>query len=331
MLAALGLLAVVLAVTDTPLPSRDPRTRRTSPGMTARRSHERLRSVCAGDRPPLPEALFYELRAGAFPGSGRPDVAVHVPPGFDASRRPGALIYFHGWNGCVTTALGDDDAPCSDGGDVRPAAGLAAQLDDARANALLVAVELRADMATGEPGQMAMPSGLRDLLGELFREHLAEPLGCTLEVDGLDRVVLVTHSGGYQAAAGVLQYGDVPQITEVDLLDSLYGAQEVFSEWMQDEMARFDPRVDASLRFVDLYTLGGGTFDRSRVMASFAKGAASDAGLPDLVYDDDGDDDLGEDALAHAIVFKRVPREHPDLPRVYLRPLIESAGFARRD
>ena len=61
-------------------------------------------TACEGLRPPLAQSLLYELRSGAFPGSGRPDVAVHVPPGFDATRRPGVVVYFRGWNGCVQAA-----------------------------------------------------------------------------------------------------------------------------------------------------------------------------------------------------------------------------------
>jgi len=78
-------------------------------------------TACEGNRSPLPRSLLYPLAAGAFPGSGRPDVAVHVPPGFDATRRPGLIVYFHGWNGCVEAALADEDMPCSEGGEPRSA------------------------------------------------------------------------------------------------------------------------------------------------------------------------------------------------------------------
>jgi len=275
-------------------------------------------TACEGGRPPLPQSLFYELRAGAFPGSGRPDVGVHVPPGFDATRRPGVVVYFHGWSGCVQAALGDEDVPCSDGGEVRTASHLAAQLDAAQVNAVLVAVELRPDLPTGEPGQLATLGGLRALLRELFDEHLAPSLGdpCGLEVDALDRVVVVAHSGGYQAAASVLAMGDVSSVTEVVLLDALYGADEVFARWVDG--ARFD----ASRRFVDLYTCCGGTLELSRALAA----VAHDAGPP--VLDDDGDSELYRGALDRPLVFKRVPRPHDELPGAYLRPILEAAGFA---
>lgn len=275
-------------------------------------------TACEGARPPLPQSLFYELRAGAFPGSGRPDVGVHVPPGFDATRRPGVVVYFHGWSGCVQAALGDEDVPCSDGGEVRAASHLAAQLDAAQVNAVLVAVELRADLPSGEAGQLATLGGLRALLRELFDEHLSATLGnpCGVEVDALDRVVVVAHSGGYQAAATVLAMGDVPSVTEVVLLDALYGADEVFTGWVDG--ASFD----ASRRFVDLYTCCGGTLERSRALAAVAR----DSGPS--VLDDDSDSELYRQALERPLVFKRVPRPHGELPGAYLRPILEAAGFA---
>jgi hypothetical protein len=321
-LVALWSLALALQWTrDAPVARQEvERTAGSSRG--AHRSHGRLVGSCSGDRPPLPDALYYELRSGAFPGSGHPDVAVHVPPGFDATKRPGAVVYFHGWNGCVAAALSSEDVPCTSGGAPRPAARLSAQVDEAHVNALLVAVELRYDMPTGEAGELAASGGMRELLRELLDEHLAEPLGCRLDVDELERVVVIAHSGGYQAAASALAFGDVPQITEVDLLDSYYGADDVFGAWALDAVARFD----GSRRFIDLYTCCGGTVERSRAMAQLL---ASEDGAETMVFDDDTDGEVDAAALAFPVVVKRAPAAHPDLPRTYVRALIEAAGFAR--
>ncbi len=285
-------------------------------------------SACEGARGALPSALFYELRAGAFPGSARPDVAVHVPAGFDATRRPGLILYFHGWQGCVAAALADDDGPCTDGGAPRPGIDLASQVDASGVNALLVAIEVRADRATGEPGKMAMPAGLRDLLRELFAEHLREPLGCALEVDALDRVVVVAHSGGYQAAAGALALGDVPNVTEVDLLEALYGADEVFFRWMQSQLPRFDARAHDALRFVDLYTCCGGTSDPSRILADRVAGALAVTGLSGSLWNDDHEADIGPAALTHPVVFQRVSGLHAELPRTTSGSSSRRQGFA---
>jgi len=277
-------------------------------------------STCEGGRSPLSAALEYQLRGGAFPGLRRPDVAVHIPQGFDATGRPGLVLYFHGWQSCVQAALSATDVACGDDGSLRPAADLIAQVDASRINAILVAVEVRADALTGEPGQLAMPGGARSLLRELFAEKLAAPLGCTLGPDALDRIVVVAHSGGYQAAAS---------ISEVDMLDALYGGQDIFARWIADDAARFDSQVSGGLRFVDLYTCCAGTQGSSRSMARRARDILGAAGLAQGVREEDSGSDLDEKDLSVPVLFKRVGRAHADLPRAYVRALLEAAGFAR--
>jgi pimeloyl-ACP methyl ester carboxylesterase len=225
--------------------------------------------------------------------------------------------------------VADEPTPCSEGGAPRPAGNLARQVDDAGINALLVAVELRADMPTGEPGELMTPGGFRSMLREILTDDLAAPLGCALDVDALDRVVLLAHSGGYQAAAAALEYGDVTRVTEVALLDALYGAEDSFSRWFGGQLRRFDGEVAEPLRFVDLYTCCGGTAERSRGMARFAANALSHDGLSRSLYDDDGPGEPDADALAHPVVIKRVAAAHGDLPREYVRALLGAAGFAR--
>ncbi|HEY8087514.1 MAG TPA: hypothetical protein VIF09_06715 [Polyangiaceae bacterium] len=291
---------------------------RDAAGALARRD---AATACEGNRPAMP-TLFYELRSGAFPSTGRPDVAVHVPPGFDATRHPSMVVYFHGWNGCVGTALADDDAPCSDGGAPRRASGLARQLDDAGVNALLVAVELSADAPSGDPGDLMEDDGLRTLLSELLAEHLSPELGCTLELERLDRVVVVAHSGGYQAAAAVMQRGGVA-LSEVVLLDAYYGADEVFRGWARDAVDDFD----GTRRFVDLYTCCGGTLERSRALTEELR-TRDGAGL--ALYDDDGPD-FAEESAAAPVVVARVPEPHAEVPFVRFGSVLRRAGMARVD
>jgi len=301
----------------------------TGSGKNAVKAQRRIqaRNACEGGRPPLPDMLAYNLQSGAFPGSRHPDVAVHVPAGFDATRRPGLIVYFHGWQGCVAASLASGDVPCADGGPPAPASNLIAAVDAAGVNALLVAVELRVNMPTGEPGQLSMASGLHDLLRELLSEKLAGALGCPLPVDRLDPVVIVAHSGGYQAAASVLSRGDVPQIREVVLLDALYGSEEAFRRFVVDDIDGFDPRRSGGLRFVDLYTCCGGTLDASRSLSRLFEGSLARAGLGRALFVDDGDREPDAAVLAHRVVFKRVPRAHGELPRAYARSLLEAAGF----
>jgi hypothetical protein len=300
-----------------------PATRREAPRQAALTAA--TRTTCEGQGLVLPHALFFELRSGAFPGAGHPDVAVHVPSGFDATRRPGLVLYLHGWRGCAAAAFSSDEGACEDAGP--PGADLAAQVDAAGVNALFVALETRFDQPTGEPGQLAMPGVGRDLLRELLSEHLADSLGCAIPVEAIDRIALIAHSGGYQAAAGLLALGDLPHVAEVVLLDALYGGRDVFIRWIRDRSRRFDPRADDAVRFVDLYTCCGGTADASRNLARGTRDVL--AALPGALFDDDGDGDLSATMLQHPVVFKRVPLAHSALPAAYVRAVVESAGFAR--
>jgi hypothetical protein len=293
-------------------------------GVVSRRAQPGLapRSRCATRATSISQELT--LRAAAFPGSPAPDATVHVPAGFDPARRPGIVLYFHGWRGCAASSLAPADLPCEPGGPPRTASNLAAQIDDARVNAILVAVELRIDMPTGEPGALAMPGGLRGLLQELLSERLVPVLGCALDVDAIDRVVVVAHSGGYQAAAAAIRWGDLPQIVEVALLDALYGARDVFEDWILEGIRRAG---SGRRRFVDLYTCCGGTEIASRALAASATRALHGERSRAL-FDDDVGEELAPQALMHDLVFARVPRTHEELPRAYTEAIVAAAGFA---
>jgi hypothetical protein len=217
------------------------------------------------------------------------------------------VIYFHGWNGCVRVALGDEDAPCVENGPDRTASSLAAQLDASKVNAMLVAIELRPDVASGDPGRLAEPGRVRALLQELFVEHLALPFGRTLDVDALGPTVVLAHSGGYQAAAATLALGGV-RIDDVVLLDALYGADDVFGS-----------AARGGVGLLDLYTCCGGTDGHSRALAAALASARTggDVGV------DDSDSELDPTTLTHTVFFKRVPAAHALLPELYARVVFE--------
>jgi hypothetical protein len=272
------------------------------------------------DRSPRARTWLLDLRSRAFADADGPAVGVHVPPRFDAGRGPGVILYFHGWNGCVRVALGDEDAPCVEDGPDRAASSLAAQLDESGVNAMLVGIELRPDVASGDPGGLAEPGRVRALLRELFVEHLALPLGRTIDVDALGPTIVVAHSGGYQAAAATLALGGV-RVDDVVLLDALYGADDVFGS-----------AVRGGVRLLDLYTCCGGTDGHSRALAAAlaptrdgtardAKGDGGEGHRSALI--DDGDADLDPTTLTHTVFFKRVPAAHARLPQLYARVVFD--------
>ena len=283
---------------------------------------------------PLPDGqapapvLTYQLAAAAFPDASTPSVAVHIPPGFDPSQRPSVIVFFHGWDNCVTNVIGNVDTACVDGGTPRIAMHLADQIDAARVNAILVAVELEVDMSTGDPGQLAVQGDFRALLHELFTEHLDAVLGCPLDVTSLDRVVLSSHSGGYWATASVLTMGDVPSIREVDLLDSLYGEIPSFYAWAQTGITRFNSASVDELRWRDIYTATGGTDVNSQAMATDMQGWLDDAGRGPSELDDRTTDTLEAGAYLHPVVFKLTDLTHDEVPQFYVEQLARESGFA---
>lgn len=289
------------------------------------------RTKCQGarDSDAIPAIATYNLRSAPFPGSDHPDVAVHVPAGFDGTEDPGVVVFFHGWENCVANVLGSVDGACSPDGPVRDAMHLAEQLDAAHVNAILVAIEGRYDVQSGEPGQLLVPGNLRALLHELFVEHLNEPLGCELDVDDFEHVVLSSHSGGYQATSAALQFGGVP-VREVQLFDSLYGEVLAFHQWIASNAPRFENGRGASLRFANVYTCCGGTSDNSRVMAGGIAEPLTSAGRDGALYADESTTAIAPSDLSKPIVFKLSELSHVDVPRTWFRTLVETSGFAPR-
>jgi hypothetical protein len=277
--------------------------------------------------PAIPPLLLFDLRAGAFPDAGHPDVAVHVPRGFDPWNHPGLVVFFHGFDNCVKNVVGSVDTECTPDAGARDALHLSDQLDAARVNAILVAVELPYDASTGAAGQLAKPGDFHALLHELFTEHMDALLGRALDVADFDPIVVATHSGGYEAAAMAISVGQVPQIREVDLFDSLYGDTAIFDTWVHANEGRFAPQRTDGLRFMNVYTQNGGTEPNSRAMEANVAEWLGDAGLSSSLLDDNVTDTLEAGAFAHPVIFKLTSLPHGDVPKVYFQIFASHAGF----
>lgn len=248
---------------------------------------------------------LYELRSQAFPGRG-PGVLVHVPDGFDPSAPLDLLVYFRGWNSCVTVLAGDAPAPCTPGGRVRKHSDLVGQFDRAGVNALLVMPELRVEEATGDPGQLGARDGFARFLAELL-----ETLG-PLGVSGVRRVALAAHSGGYVATAAVIQRGGVALTGPVGLFDALYGESSVFEQ-----------TALSGVRLFDLYTSAGGTDDNSRAL-----GARLQSRMGGVVLDDRASAPTAEQWAAQVLI-KKVPEDHSSVPLRHFEGFVRQCGFER--
>lgn len=282
----------------------------------------------AGGRCPvtLPPTLTFELASGAFAGSGHPDVAVHVPPGYDACRPQGAIVYFHGFYNCVENAIGATDTPCTSGGPARVAHHLSEQLDAARVNSLLIAVEIAYDQASGNPGALATTGGLRALLDELFDDHLSAMLGRATHVSDLDRIVLASHSGGYTAVARGIDRGMLPRLDEVMLFDSLYGEIPTYEGYTVMQLSRFDPS-GAALRFAMVFTDGGGTDIHSRALGADIESGLTALGHPEWLLFDDTTATLDAAAFTHPLVVKHSALSHDGVVLSYFQRFVAAAGF----
>jgi hypothetical protein len=278
----------------------------------------------ASPPPCLPAATHaLSIAAGAFPPSpDHPNVIVAVPPGFDPTPPVDVVVYIHGFNNCITNVLGDTNTACTPGGPARIATGLAAQLDTAGKNALLILPEVAYDQASGNPGALGTDGGFRALLDETLAA-LPPPLG-PLAVDDLGRVVVASHSsGGYQAVAAMITIGGI-DADEVWLFDSLYGELSTFEAWCVADLASFA----SARRFATFYTDTGGTAANNLDLADrAATWVASD---PSVLVDDRTTATWDDDTYHHGLLFKRSALSHDGVPQYYVERMIATSAARPR-
>ena len=82
------------------------------------------------------------------------------------------------------------------------------------------------------------------------------------------RIRLFSHSGGYHVLSHLANYGGVPAVLEVTLLDSLYGDFDLFDAWVISHLASFGSRA-YQFRFHSIYTDNGGTATNNQVLSPF--------------------------------------------------------------
>lgn len=267
------------------------------------------------------DVWLLELAAAAWPDPARPGAAACVPPGFDPWGPLDVVLYFHGHNGCVATAVGDAAARCTPGGKTRNPSRLALQLGESGANAILLAPELKPDAPTGACGALARPDGMRRLLDEALGAILPALGGPPTTAARVRSVLVMAHSGGYLAAAGACRA--LPQVRQVALLDALYDERRVFREWVLDRRGDLGPGPDG-VRFSCVYTANGGTAGQAvRLAEEFAERLP-----PGLVRHDPTHSTLTPaDYAACPILIKKSALSHGDVSRYYPRHLIAAAGF----
>lgn len=275
--------------------------------------------------PRWPQTYLLTLDAGAFPKTtDHPSALLYVPTGFVASSSVSMVVYIHGFNNCVAnivrpTASGQ---PCKAGGAVRNAYNLIGQLEASGRNALLLCPEVAFDRASSDPGQLGVANGFRALVKEALLQVKAD-LG-RIEVDQLGPVVVASHSGGYAAAAGITERGGVP-ISEVYLLDSLYGKSDDFESWMRRDLGSFAGTAPRR-RFATVYTDGGGTLANNQTLATKARSFVPDTSV---LVDDRTTATWPTVTYGHGLLFKRSALTHDGVPRYYFGTLLSTSSLAQ--
>lgn len=277
-----------------------------------------------GDAGALTGTYLLTLDAGAFPPTAaHPSALVYVPPGFDPTPPLSLVVYIHGFNNCVENIVRDQGESCdkAKGTPVRNAFSLAAQLRDSGRNALLLCPEVAFDQSTGDPGTLGKAGGFKALLAEALH-RMPQPLGALSPAD-VGTVVLASHSGGYQAAAGIAVRGGVP-VREIFLLDSLYGSTADFDGWVMADLAGFSGTAPRR-RFADVYTATGGTLANSQAMADRAR--TWTAADPSVLVDDRTTATWPDATYRRGLLFKRSELSHDGVPRYYFSRLLATSGL----
>lgn len=265
--------------------------------------------------------LLYGLKNAAFPDTEHPSALVHIPPSFTAADLA-VILYFHGIGNNIENVVRRVAISSK-----YPVADLIGHLERSGRNALLVVPELRYNAATSDPGALGQPGVLRPLLEEIFARLRRQLPG--LRVDDIRHTVLISHSGGYRAAASLAQNGGVP-VQELYLLDSLYGHEEVFSDYLT-QLLRSPPEGLRRRRLVNLYTRSGGTYDLSLQLARLARDTLHTVGGDGRwVHTSDEPVTAASARLDSRVIIQRVAVGHSEIPIQFVGRLLSTSALPLR-
>lgn len=198
---------------------------------------------------------------------GAPSMLVHAGPGFDPSRPIEAVVFLHGWNGCVEVLIRTGSVPCRPGGHPESGWGIGDRVDAARRNTLLFAPQLAFRDRDGTAGRLSSEGFLRAMMDEAMQAVGPDVGG--KRVTDVAHVTLVAHSAGFEAAlvAG-RRSGLGVSLNRIALMDALYDVEGAFLRWVTSASHR---------SLVSLHT-GGRTEQHGRQLGRIATsrlGAAS--------------------------------------------------------
>jgi aldose 1-epimerase len=157
-------------------------------------------------------------------------VGIFIPAGYKPGESVDYVVHFHGHNNHVAKVI--------------PQYKLMEQMAAFRVNAILIVPQGPRDAPDSGGGKLERDgNGFEKLMLEITDYLVAQKKLTTAKIG---RVILSSHSGGYQVTAAILDHGGMAEhISDVILLDSSYGSLERFAKWAE---------ASAAHRLVSLYT-----------------------------------------------------------------------------
>ena len=233
--ACLSLMAVLLPQADGMRPSTQP-----GAGVWQEREGGRvmLKAFATAPYPHVSREQGWTNRAGrVFAAEHYQDstVGIFVPGGYRKTEMLDVVVHFHGHGSNVAKNL-DDFL-------------LLKQFADSGVNAVLIMPQGPKDVPDSGCGKLELEQGafralLEDVRGYLVSEGITDS-------SSIGKIVITSFSGGYKVTAAVLELGGIehdgqlPEITDVLLLDSSYGGLE--------RLANF-AKASSGSRLVSFYT-----------------------------------------------------------------------------
>jgi len=139
-------------------------------------------------------------------------------------------------------------------------------------------------------------------------------------LSNIKRIIVFSHSGGYNTIADILSVGGVPQTREAILLDSLYARFQEFDNFIVNNLPKFGIGT-GFYRYGNVYTDHGGTFQNSIDQAKRASKWAHNN--KSLYLFDNTYGTLPPEAYRHPLIFKRSQLSHDDVPRYYVEQFLK--------
>ena len=153
---------------------------------------------------------------------------LHIPKGYDFTRPGVMIVFFHGHRATLRR-------------DIRDRQLVPAQVAASGINAVLVAPQLAFNASDSSAGKFWEAGAFARFVAEAGVK-LAELHGNPAAAEEFARmpVVIVAYSGGYLAAAWCLDVGGLgSRLRGVVLLDSIYGEQDKFVAWIENNRTKF--------------------------------------------------------------------------------------------